>query len=79
MSADIERLIAEVAARERALHELRLWTEEAVQPLARAMIKQERKLALVERLGLAGAYIRAAQRELLELEPELRRLLDTGT
>lgn len=76
MSTDIERLITEIAARERALHELRLWTEQAVEPLARAMIKQDRKLALVERLGMAGAYIRAAQRELLALEPELKRLLE---
>ncbi|MBI2323283.1 MAG: hypothetical protein HYU88_14590 [Chloroflexi bacterium] len=74
MAGEMERLAAEVATRERALHELRLWTEQAVEPLARAMIKQQRKLAIVERLGMAGAYIRAAQRELLELEPELRKL-----
>lgn len=78
MAGELERLAAEVAARERALHELRLWTEQAVEPLARAMIKQQRKLAIVERLGLAGAYIRAAQRELLELEPELRKLAAEG-
>lgn len=75
MAGGVERLIAEVAERERELHELRLWTERAVEPLARALIKQERKLALVERLGVAGAHIRAAQHELLQLEPELKSLL----
>lgn len=73
MPGELERLATDVAARERELHGLRLWTEQAVESLARVMIKQQRKLALVERLGTAGAYMRAAQRELLQLEGELKR------
>lgn len=75
MAGELERLATETVTRERALHELRLWTAQAVEPIARAMIKQRRKLAIVERLGMAGAYIRAAQRELLELESELKRVM----